>query len=164
VKEELAAEFGRRFPQLATELGDDLGTLLGACTVVEVSRGRKLFRDRMPVDSLYLILEGEMTVSVEEERKTLELAKVKPGDWLGEVSVLSGDLLASSTVTALNDVRVLRLRHQTFEGLLVKNQPIASAMLKQLVGILADRLRATSMTAGQPLAIRMAAILGRTTT
>ncbi len=108
-------------------------------------------------------------VSVEEEKKTLELAKVKPGDWLGEVTVLSGDLLASSTVTAVTGVRLLRMKHQTFESLLVKNQHIASAMLKQLVGILADRLRATStaassMATNNSLAERMALVFGRTST
>jgi CRP-like cAMP-binding protein len=158
VQEELIAEFRSRFPQLAQELSpDDLRRLLNACTSVEVPPGRRLFRDRMPVDSLYLILEGEMTVSVQEGEKNLELAVVKPGEWLGEVSVLSGELLASSTVVARTPVKLLRLRHQTFEDLILKDQHIASVLLKQLVGMLADRLRATSMAGGQLSSIRKSA-------
>jgi CRP-like cAMP-binding protein len=158
VQEELVAEFQSRFPRFAQELGpDNLKSLLGACTAVDIPPGRRLFRDRMPVDSLYMILEGELTVSVQEGEKTLELAIVKPGEWLGEVSVLSGELLASSTVVARTPVKLLRMRHQAFEDLMLKHQPIASILLRQLVSMLADRLRATSMAGGQLAALRKTA-------
>ena len=157
MQKELVAEFHNKFPQLAQELGkENFDRLLNVCSVVEIAAGRKLFRDRMPVDSLYLILEGEMTVSVQEGEKTLELAVVKAGEWLGEVSVLSGELLASSTVIARTPVRLLRLRHQAFEDLVHGNQAIASVLLRRLVGMLADRLRSTSMVGGQLAAIRNA--------
>ena len=157
MQKELVAEFHSKFPQLAQDLGpDNLHTLLAVCTAVEIPSGRRLFRDRMPVDSLYLVLEGELAVSVQEGQKTLELAVVKPGEWLGEVSVLSGELLASSTVIARTPARLLRLRHQAFEDLIRRDQHIASALLRHLVGMLADRLRGTSLVGGQLAAIRNA--------
>jgi CRP-like cAMP-binding protein len=98
----------------------------------------------MPVDSLYMVLDGELTISVEENKKAIRLGQVGPGQLLGEVSVLSGELLASSTVESKTPVKLLRLRHEKFGELIATNYEIANALLKQLVAMLADRLRASS--------------------
>jgi CRP-like cAMP-binding protein len=71
MNKDIAAEFQRRFPAVSAELGpDNLARLLNACTVVDLPARRKVFRDRMPVDSLYLVLEGEMLASVEDGSRT----------------------------------------------------------------------------------------------
>src|SRR4051812_8765423 len=94
------SEFESRFPDLASQLGPEgQKRLLDACSVAEIPAGRRLFRDRMPVDSIYLVLDGDMTVSIGEGREKIVLAQVGPGDWLGEVAILSGEMRASSTVT-----------------------------------------------------------------
>jgi CRP-like cAMP-binding protein len=144
----LATEFEQRFPMVVAELGpDNLARLLEVCTVVNLPPRRKLFRDRMPVDSLYLVLEGEMAVSLEDAGKTLELGKVKPGDWLGEVAVLSGEQLASSTVTTVTPCRALKIHAQDFERLVIHDEDIAYALLGHLVDLLAGRLRESIATA-----------------
>jgi len=141
-KPELVDEFRRRFPGLAQDLGPrNLEILVGSTTLLELPDGRKIIRDRMPVDSLYIVLDGELTISVEENHKAIRLGQVGPGQLLGEVSVLSGELLASSTVESRTPVRLLRLRHEKFGELIATNYEIANALLKQLVGMLADRLR-----------------------
>ncbi len=150
MKTELAIEFEQRFPQAAAELGpDNLTRLLEACILVTVPPRRKLFRDRMPVDSLYLVLEGEMTVSVEDGRKTLALGKVKPGDWLGEVAVLSGEMLASTTITTDTPCRALKIHSQDFERLVIHDEDIAHVLLGQLVDMLAERLRESAESAAK---------------
>jgi CRP-like cAMP-binding protein len=141
-KPEMVEEFRRRFPGLAGDLGPrNLEVLVGATTVLELPEGRKVIRDRMPVDSLYMVLDGELTISVEENKKAIRLGHVGPGQLLGEVSVLSGELLASSTVESRTPVKLLRLRHEKFGELIATNYEVANALLKQLVGMLADRLR-----------------------
>ena len=151
----MAADLAERFPALARDLGpDNLAILLKACTTLEVPAGRKIIRDRMTVDSLYFILEGQVSISVEEGGRSISLGRLGPGQWLGEVSVLSGELLASSTVTAETNVQLLRLKHQAFEELITRNEKISNAMLTQLVGMLADRLRNASVTANQPITIQ----------
>lgn len=150
----MSADLAERFPALARDLGpENLAVLRKACTKLEMPAGRKIIRDRMPVDALYLILEGRVGISVEEGGRSISLGELGPGEWLGEVSVLSGEFLASSTVTALTDVSLLRLKHQAFDDLLLRNEKIASAMLTQLVGMLADRLRSAGHTANQPVTI-----------
>jgi CRP-like cAMP-binding protein len=148
------AEFSTRFPALANELGPvNLNTLLAATTVLELPVGRKVIRDRMPVDALYVILEGRVRISVEEFGQSITLGQLGPGEWLGEVSVLSGELLASSTVTTETPVKFLRLRHQAFEELIATNEEIASVLLRQLVLMLADRLRKSGATLRSPINI-----------
>ncbi len=147
----LTSEFSARFPALAEELGPaNLETLLAATTSVELPAHRKVIRDRMPVDSLYLILDGRVSISVETNKRAIKLGESGPGEWLGEVSVLSGELLASSTVTTETPVRFLRLRHEKFEELIWKNAEVSGVMLRQLVLMLADRLRKSGATLKQP--------------
>lgn len=147
---ELAAEFEQRFPQVAGELGpDNLGRLLEACAVVKLPPRRKLFRDRMPVDSLYLVLEGEMTASVEDGSQTLNLGRIKPGDWLGEVAVLSGEMFASSTVTTDTPCRALKIHARDFERLVLQDEEIAHVLLSQLLDLLAERMRESIASAAR---------------
>ena len=60
-------QFADRFPALANALGpQNLAVLTRAMTTLELPAGRRVIRDRMPVDSLYFILEGEVSILVEE--------------------------------------------------------------------------------------------------
>lgn len=145
---DLAAEFQQRFPAVANDLGpENLARLLDACTLVKLPPRRKLIRDRMPVDSLYLVLEGEMVASLEDGGKTLELGRVKPGDWLGEVAVLSGEMLASSTITTVTPCRTLKMLQQDFERLVLHDEDISHVLVGQLVELLAARLHESMATA-----------------
>lgn len=142
VNQDITTEFQSRFPAVSSELGpENLARLLKACTVVDLPPRRKLFRDRMPVDSLFLVLEGELLASVEDGSRTLELGHVKPGDWLGEVAVLSGEMLASSTVSTLTRCRALKIHARDFEDLVIHDPDISHVLLGQLVDLLAERLR-----------------------
>ena len=155
------AEFSARFPALAEELGPaNLGSLLTATTSVELPARRKIIRDRMPVDSLYLILDGKVSISVEANKRAIKLGELGPGEWLGEVSVLSGELLASSTVTTDTPVRLLRLRHEKFEELILRNAEVSGVLLRQLVLMLADRLRKSGATLKQPPPVETLAVDG----
>lgn len=138
-------DFEKNFPEWSAALGPvNTGILLGASSLLELPARRVIIRDRMPVDSVYLVLDGEVDISVEERGKAVKLGSVGPGEVLGEVSVLSGELLASSTVTSVTPVKLLRLRHQALEELVATNHDIASVLLKHFVTMLADRLRTSA--------------------
>jgi CRP-like cAMP-binding protein len=142
---EMKQEFERRFPNWAQALGPvNTDVLVKATKLLELPANRVIIRDRMPVDSLYMIMEGEVMISVEENGKSIKLDTVGAGQVLGEVSVLSGELLASSTATSTTPVRLLRLRHQAFEDLISTNYEVASVLLKHFVTMLADRLRTSA--------------------
>src|SRR5690606_36344858 len=137
--------FKEKFSLWAAALGPaNVNSLLAATSKLELPANRVIIRDRMPVDSLYLILDGEVSISVEEKGKAIKLGVIGPGQVLGEVSVLSGEQSASSTVTALTPVKMLRLRHQAFEDLIATNYVVASVLLQHFVDMLADRLRTSA--------------------
>ena len=130
------------FSSLADELGPlNTATFLKGVTVLELPAGRKLIRHRMPVDSLYFIVAGTVAVSVEDAQASTFLSELGPGQWLGEVSALSGELMPSATVTTQTPARFLRMRHQILEDLITTNQAVASVLLPHLVLMLSDRLR-----------------------
>lgn len=159
----LITDFSARFPALAEELGPaNLQSLLAATTPLDLPANRKVIRDRMPVDSLYLILDGKVSISVEANKRSIKLGELSPGEWLGEVSVLSGELLASSTVTTETPVRFLRLRHEKFEELIWNNAEVSGVLLRQLVLMLADRLRKSGATLKQPPPVETIATEGET--
>lgn len=137
------AEIETRFPKLLGDLGHtNLEVLLAAASVQEIPSGRALYRDRMPVEYLYFILAGTLHVSVELSGKSMSLGTVHPGEWVGELSVLSGELLASATVVAETPCWVLKLHHLSFEKLIGENDAIAQVLLEQLIELMAKRLRA----------------------
>jgi CRP-like cAMP-binding protein len=90
-----------------------------------------------------------MLASVEDGSRTLELGHVKPGDWLGEVAVLSGEMLASSTVSTLTRCRALKMHARDFEDLVIHDPDISHVLLGQLVDLLAERLRESNASAAR---------------
>jgi len=148
-----SAEFSAHFPALAQELGpDNLRLLLDSMSLLELPAYRKMIRDRMPVDSLYFLVEGEVSISVEENESHISLGELGPGQWLGEVSVLSGEMLASSTVTTLTPVKLLRLKHQAFEEVMTRYPAISGVLLRHLTEMLTERLLASLAAGTAPIA------------
>lgn len=147
----LVALFAKSFPDIAEELGDDnLSCLLEGASLVEIAPGRKLMRDRMPVESLYFVLEGSLRAYLEEGGKVREIDKVTPGQWLGEVSVLSGDMKASSTVESETPCVLIRIHRITFENLIADNAAIARVLLERFTMLMAERFR-TSISRGNAI-------------
>ncbi|MBS0307663.1 MAG: cyclic nucleotide-binding domain-containing protein [Proteobacteria bacterium] len=140
----IAAEFTRRFSHLAEKLGPDhLNLLLDGASVQEVPAGRAVIRDRMPVDFLYFVLDGSLGVYIENADKSQRIATVQPGEWLGEISVLSGEMLASATITPDSVSKLMKIHHLTFEKLIAEDEVVAKALLEDLIGLMAKRLRTT---------------------
>src|SRR5260221_14710196 len=72
------------------------------------------------------------------EGAEVEVARLKPGSYFGEMSLLTGDV-RSATCVALEDSELLCLDRDTFGVLLQENPPVAQAMSD----ILAARAQAT---------------------
>jgi CRP-like cAMP-binding protein len=143
MQESIKDMFSIHFSMLKEELGEiNTETLLKSMTLLELPAGRNVTRYRMPVDSTYFIVGGSVDVTVDEEKGIITLEhSLGHGHLLGEVSALSGDYLASATVTTVTPSRFLRLRHQALEELLTSNQDISTILLRYFVLMLSDRLR-----------------------
>ena len=135
-------DFCKHFSTLADELGPiQTATFLKNVSVLELAAGRKLIRHRMPVDSIYFIVDGRVEVTLEDGQTSTVVGVLAPGEWLGEVSALSGDLTASATITTQTPARFLRMRHEIFEDLITRDQAVANVLLPHLVLMLTNRLR-----------------------
>lgn len=133
-------EFMRLFPQFATRLPPaSLQRLLEHATRMDVHPGFNIFRDRMPTDAVHFVLAGEAEVFIERDDRKVPLGKLGPGTLFGEISVLSRQVMASSTVRASTRMRTLRLKHQPIEQLLV-DEEVGPALLELLSQTLASRL------------------------
>jgi CRP-like cAMP-binding protein len=139
----IIAEFSACFPKMSQELGpQNLESLLDGASAQEYPEGRTLIRDRMPVDYLYFVLSGTLNAYIEEGGNSMMIATIKPGEWMGEISVLSGEFMASATIVSNTKCKLVKVHHLTFEKLIAENEAVAKVLLDHFIRLMADRFRA----------------------
>jgi CRP-like cAMP-binding protein len=102
--------------------------------IAEVPSGVDLIKEDEPGDALYVILEGEAVV----HKDGVELDRVGPGAYFGEMALLDGEP-RSATVVAVTDMKVAVIAVQLFRTMLREFSDLA----EQLLIALAGELRAT---------------------
>jgi CRP-like cAMP-binding protein len=144
----LVSEFETSFPAIAQELGrTNVEALLDGASVQEFAPNRIVIRDRMPVDFIYFVLDGSLAVSIEVEKQSKYLASIKAGEWMGEMSVLSGEFIASATITTETPCKLMRMHHLSFEKLITENEIVAQVLLQHFINLMAKRFRASNQAA-----------------
>jgi porphyrinogen peroxidase len=100
--------------------------------VVDVPDGAVVARQGEPGHEFFVVLSGHVSVT----RDGQSLARLGPGDFLGEIALIDG---RPRTATALSDgpVRLLVLSHHEFDAVLGRSPTIA----RQVVRALVERLR-----------------------
>ena len=103
------------------------------------ARGEPICKQGDPGSTFYIIKSGSVAVRVKSPEGTeAEVAQLHPGNYFGEMSLLTGDP-RSSTCVAVEDCELLCLDRDTFGVLLAENPPVAQSMSD----ILAARSQAT---------------------
>ena len=100
--------------------------------VIEVPAGTVLARAGHTGDEFFLILDGSARVDVSPRKR----AKLKPGDYFGEMSLLDGGP-RSATVTADTPLRLLVIKRRDFATLLRE----APDLIQSLLATLSRRVR-----------------------
>jgi CRP-like cAMP-binding protein len=145
----MITDLDEQLPSLAQALGRENLEILGSFTVTrDVPAGTVLIHDRQPVNALYLILDGVFSASLEEDGRSMLVGRLGKGKWVGEVSLFNRQPLASSSVIAEVDGRVLELAHRDFHRLQIEHPVLAGALTRLLVVTLAERLRASGEALG----------------
>ena len=102
-------------------------------------KGEAVCKQGEPGSTFYIIKSGLIGVGVTDaDGAQVEVARLQPGSYFGEMSLLTGDA-RTSTCTALEDSELLCLDRDTFGVLLRESPPIAQTMSE----ILASRAQAT---------------------
>ena len=110
--------------------------LLNICQPGSIADGDKLCRSDTPSDEMYILLTGQMSVVTAEG---LRVATILPVTTVGEMGVISGQP-RSATVEAVKDSRILTLRKNRFDALLLSDQDISGRIYRNVIHILAGKL------------------------
>ena len=103
--------------------------------VLEFNAGSVIFSEREPADVMYVILSGEVELTLHGE----PLGAEGKGGIIGEMAMINS-ATRSATATALNKVRLARLNREQFGGFIGENAEFSL----HVMAVLANRLRAVN--------------------
>ena len=139
--------FLRRVPLFAGLSPVELKQVAGITGEHYFVDGELIARQDDPGDEMYIIVSGEVQVRLSDGGTTVELARRKPGEYVGEMAIISDEPRMASLVAA-GDVRVLCIEQKQFEGILRERPETSLAVMR----ILCDRLRESQPLAHAPTA------------
>lgn len=119
-----------------------LEALVEELHLVSLDVGEVLFREGDPGDALYVIAEGEVSVQAEGPPR-VEMARLGPGTFLGEVALMT-DQPRSATVVAATPAELLRIDRGTLARVLAGHGDVLKAVLRFVRDRLIDRWMRTS--------------------
>lgn len=131
----------------------DIDWMVAAATKQEISAGDTLIHEGKTVDYVYLVLDGQLIVSV-NALGDREVARLRCGEVVGEMSFVDSRP-PSATVRALEKSQVLAIPRSRLETKLTQDIPFSARFYRAIAVFLSDRLRGTvgllGYGPGQPL-------------
>jgi CRP/FNR family cyclic AMP-dependent transcriptional regulator len=110
-------------------------------TVHSASAGSYLIKEGEPIEHLYILLEGELSVGVGS--KVIEVATLLPGEIVGEIAFVSSRPPTAS-VLVKQQSHLLTLHRDTLSTKLQRDTAFASRFYRAIALFLADRLHVTT--------------------
>lgn len=135
----LKREVLQRMPLFARLRDRELLRVMQAVEVRTYEPGQVVIREGDKGDELFIVLSGKVSVS----RGGEALTRLGAGEHFGEMALIRA-VPRSATVHADGRAELIVIRRQDFFELLRTEHEIAVKMLWQFLGVLADRLDATS--------------------
>ncbi|PSB29327.1 cyclic nucleotide-binding domain-containing protein [Stenomitos frigidus] len=120
---------------------DDIDWVIETAVRQDVVAGTVLIYEGQPIDTLYILLEGTLSVSV-AAMGDREIAQLSSGDVVGEMSFID-TRPPSATVTATQPSLVLSLPREQLATKLRQDVGFASRFYRALAIFLSNRLRVT---------------------
>lgn len=115
----------RSVPLLSGCTDDELVEISAVCDEIDFPAGKRLIVEGQDaVSEFFVLVEGEATVT----RGGEELATLGPGDWAGEIALIS-DAPRTASVTATTPVVVLLITRGAFAAVLRQSPSIAQKVL-----------------------------------
>src|SRR5712691_2457012 len=116
---------------LFSTLSDGQLSCLAPGEIVEAEAGKVLASEGNPIDSFYVLLEGEMRISRNYGNQTILMGLAKPGTFLGEVPLLLDSPIVA-TVRTLKPCRLFRLSKDDFWKMLSTCPSVASEIFRTM--------------------------------
>lgn len=118
-----------------------LRALAEAGRMAHLPAGAVVCHEGAPSDCMYLVLEGEVQVAREDAGHSVELARLGPGELLGELGVLDG-APRSATAVCATDCALFELPKVEFMAHLASSGSVE--LLAAVLATIAGRVRQTS--------------------
>jgi HEAT repeat protein len=128
--------FFKRVPLFAGLSPADLKQVAAVADEEVFADGEMIAQQGEQGDVMFVIVSGEVRVCIETDGRETEVARRKPGDFVGELAVVNREP-RNATLIASGDVRVLCIDNKSFEGL-VRERPEVSLVIIQ---VLSKRLK-----------------------
>jgi CRP-like cAMP-binding protein len=124
---------------LFSQLGDEeLQCVAEAVNEVEIPAQQLLVQPGTPGTGMFFICDG--TAVVETKRDEIELG---PGQFFGELALISEDATRTARVRAKTDLRCLALDRGNFRELVSEHPEVAASLLEIALGRLAENAAPT---------------------
>ena len=114
-------------PLFAAASKADLRKIASITDEIDVREGKNLTKEGAPGHEFFVIVEG----TAEVRRKGRKVRTLGPGDFLGEISLVSRKP-RTATVTATSPIRALVITEQSFRRLLEDQPTIGVKVLRSL--------------------------------
>ena len=111
-----------------------------------VPRGAVVIREGEPLDSLFILLEGKLSVRTAGLGER-EVAELYPGEVLGEISFVDARP-PSASVVADRDCHLFAVSRESLTKRLTRDDGFAARFYRAVATFLADRLRTTTAHLG----------------
>jgi len=112
---------------------------LPGAKLITLDAGSFIFREGTKARNCYVIVQGKVRILKRSNKgEDIPLALIKPGEFLGEMAMLSGEKRSASAL-ALTQVKTIVIEHAEFVALLKARHPFASRLSLQLSTLLATR-------------------------
>lgn len=120
--------------------------LLNCFTPLALEAGERLMAQGDPGKAMYIIQEGVCAVKLDKDDVSHTIARLGPGELVGEMAVLTGEV-RSANVDALEDMKLWCLERDSFDQVAAVH-PEVRAFLTELV---TDRLESTALSADRTI-------------
>ena len=118
---------------------EDIVWLASVGQRLTVPGGKEVIRAGQPLETLFLVIDGSLQVTVGKDHR---LAELGAGDILGEMSLVEKRPPAVG-VSTLSESRLLAVPHAVLREELARNEGFAARFYRALAVFLSDRLRGT---------------------
>ena len=139
-KEPLNAAQFRRLQVFADMNEDQASLFLDLVEPMQVRANRLIVKRDEPGDCMYLVLDGEVRVSLSVEGRETMIAKLESGDFFGEIGLFE-EGFRSADVISVRDTTLLRISKHTFQVLLEEYPQVCALFLRAVIRTVASRMR-----------------------
>lgn len=123
--------FLRKVPLFAELSPDDLKHVAEAATEHVFSDGEVMAESGEPGDEMHIVVSGEIRVVLERDGGSTELARRTPGEYVGEMAIISEEPRMASLI-ASGPVRTLAIDHARFERITLERPQVSLAVMRGL--------------------------------